>query len=143
MELKLSLHKKQLKIFRCNAQVIVLCAGRGFGKSVLMLTRAIAFCLGYSEPINPISPQVALIAMPTLKMARAIHWLPLLNIVEMLPIVERVDKSDFRIIFKGERPDLIVRGADRQGDRLRGLNLCFAGLDEFQDFDSSVWDKVL
>jgi hypothetical protein len=143
MKLKLSLHKKQLKIFRCNAQVIVLCAGRGFGKSVLMLTRAIAFCFGYREPINPISPQVALIAMPTLKMARAIHWLPLLNIVELLPVVERVDKSDFRIIFKGERPDLIVRGADRQGDRLRGLNLCFAGLDEFQDFDPTVWDKVL
>ena len=140
---RLALHPKQLKVFHDPAQVRVLCSGRGFGKSVLLLTVAIFFCLTYREPINPRSPQVALIAMPTLKMARAIHWIPILNLLEKLPIVEKIDKSDFRVVWKGERPDLVLRGADRQGDRLRGLNICFAGLDEYQDFDPSVWKEVL
>jgi len=110
---------------------------------MLLLYSAIFFCLSYKEPINPASPQVALIAMPTLKQAKSIFWLPLLNLLENSPAVASINKSDYRITFKGPRPDLILRGADRQGDRLRGQNLCFAGLDEFQDFQSSVWDKVI
>ena len=142
-ELDLGLHAAQLKIFSSPARANVLCAGRGFGKSMFMLISAIAFCLAYDEPINPASPQVAALIMPTLKMARSIHWLPLLNVLENLPIVENIDKSDFRIVFKGERPDLILRGADREGDRLRGLNLCWVGLDEYQDFSPNVWGKIL
>ncbi|MDZ7922524.1 MAG: hypothetical protein U5M23_00375 [Marinagarivorans sp.] len=108
-----------------------------------MLISGILFCLTWSKPINPKSPQIALIAMPTLKMARQIHWLPLLSLLEKLPIVKRCDKSDFRIVWQGERPDLVVRGADRQGDRLRGLNPAWVGLDEYQDFSPEVWDKVI
>lgn len=141
--LNLSLHPKQADIFFDEARVKVLCAGRGVGKSVLLLTTAILICLNYKGAINPVSPQQALICMPTLKMARSIHWQALLNLVERLPLVDKVDRSNFRIVFKGERPDLILRGADLGGDRLRGLNLVWAGLDEFQDFHPEVWDKVL
>jgi Terminase large subunit, T4likevirus-type, N-terminal len=141
--LNLSLHINQLKVFNDPAQVRVICAGRGFGKSVLMLLTAILFCIGYKGKINPMSPQVALIAMPTLKMAKRIHWLPLLNLLQVLPVVENINKSDYTITFKGDRPDLIIRGADLQGDRLRGLNIVFCGLDEYQDFDATIWDEIL
>jgi hypothetical protein len=142
--LALSLHEKQLEIFSSPARVKVLCAGRAFGKSWTLLTTAIHFCLSYNEPINPVSPQVAAIVMPTLVHSRAIHWQPLLNLLENLSIVEQVDRSNFRIVFKGQRPDLILRGADRNGDRLRGLNLCWVGLDEYQDFTSpDIWTKVI
>ena len=141
--LDLGLHRKQLGIFSDRSRVKVVCAGRGFGKSILLLVTALHVCLGYQGEINPISPQTALIVMPTLKMARSIHWLPLLNLVEKIPLVARVDKSDFRIQFHGDRPDLILRGADYGGDKLRGLNLIWAGLDEYQDFHQEVWDKAL
>ena len=141
--LSLKLHRKQLKVFRDSAKVRVVVAGRGFGKSILLLFATIFFCLTYSKPIKPESPQVALIIFPTLKMGRAIAWVPILNLLEKLPIVEKIDKSDFRVIWKGERPDMLLRGADRKGDRLRGLNVVFAGCDEFQDFHPDVWDEVL
>jgi hypothetical protein len=142
-ELSLVLHKKQLEVFRDPAQLIFILAGRGWGKSMLMLFVAIVFCLTYSEPINPASPQVALIVMPTFKQAKSIFWLPLLNLLELLPIVENVNKSDYRITFSGQRPDLLLRGADLQGTRLRGLNLAFVGCDEAQDLDPNVWSTVL
>ncbi|MBE9110293.1 hypothetical protein IQ273_12810 [Nodosilinea sp. LEGE 07298] len=81
--------------------------------------------------------------MPTLKMARAIHWLPLLAILENCPVVRDINRSDYRISFHGARPDLILRGSDNQGDRLRGLNLIWAGLDEFQDVNPNVWGEIL
>ncbi len=142
--LDLKLHKAQLKIFSSPARVKVLCAGRGFGKSQLLLTTAIAFCLSYDEPISLASPQTAAIIMPTLVQARAIHWQPLINLLENLPVVDHIDRSNFRVVFKGNKPDLLLRGADRNGDKLRGLNLCWVGCDEYQDFSSpEIWTKVL
>ena len=137
------LHNAQFEVLRSPATVKVVVAGRGFGKSWLMLVTAILFCIDYKEPINPESPQVALICMPTLKMAKSIFLKPLLKLLEALPLIEKIDKSEFRFSFKGERPDLILRGADLQGERLRGLNLCFAGLDEYQGFDPNVWEEIL
>lgn len=141
--LSLSLHPKQLEIYTDPAQLKALCAGRGFGKSVLLLTSAIAFCIGFDKEINPISPQKALICMPTLKMARDIHWKPLLSLCEQIPLVSGIDRSNFVISFYGDRPDLKLMGADLGGDRLRGLNLIWAGLDEFQDFQPDVWVKAI
>lgn len=143
MQLRLDLHSAQQKVFRHPARAKVVCAGRGLGKSRLLLTKAIVKCLSYQGVIDPVSPQVALITMPTLKMARSIHWQPLLNVLEKCPLVENVNRSDFRISFKGNRPDLLIRGADNGGDRLRGLNLIWAGLDEYQDFNPTVWSEVL
>lgn len=140
---KLKLHKNQLKVFMSGTPIKVIVAGRGFGKSWLMLITAIHFCLDYSEPIQPESPQVAMIAMPTLKMAKAIFWRPLLSLLEHHPMVAKVDKTDYRFTFVGERPDLVLRGADLEGERLRGLNLCFAGLDEYQGFSPIVWEEIL
>lgn len=137
------LHRNQMKIFNDPAQVRVVNSGRGFGKSVLLLQSAIYFCLTYNEPINPASPQVAMICMQTLKMAKQIYFKPLLNLLENCPLVESINKSDYRVTFRGDLPDLILRGADQQGERLRGLNLCFAGLDEYQGFDRGVWSDIL
>lgn len=141
--LNLSLHKNQLKVFHSKARVKSLACGRGFGKTYLALISAIAFCISYTGYINPASPQIVLIVCPTLKMSRTLFWKPLKNLLENSPIVHKIDNSDFRIIFKGERPDLVIRGADLAGDRLRGLNVVFAICDEFADFHPDVWPVVL
>jgi hypothetical protein len=143
-KLSLDLHPKQLEVFNNTARTKVVLAGRGFGKSVLLLTTGIYKCATNKAPINPRYPQVGVIIMPTLKQARAIHWLPLVSLLENSPLVDHIDKTDFRIVFKGTTmPDLLLRGADRGGDRLRSLSIFWAGLDEFQDFDPNILDKVL
>ncbi len=141
MELKL--HQAQLKVFNAKAKVKLVCAGRGLGKSRLLLTTAVFKCLTYTAKIDPASPQTAAILMPSFKQARGIHWGPLLAILEKCPLVKTVNKSDFRISFKGSRPDLILRGCDNSGDRLRGLNLIWVGIDEFQDVNPKVWPEVV
>jgi hypothetical protein len=141
--LQLDLHKAQLEVFRDTSRVKVVCAGRGLGKSRLLLTIALYLCLSFEGTIDPVSPQVVSILMPTLKMCRSIHWLPLLNTLEGCPVVKAINRSDYRISFYGHRPDLILRGCDNCGDRLRGLNLFAALMDEFQDISPTVWNEIV
>ena len=142
--LPLDLHINQFRVYRSRKRAKALVAGRGFGKSRLLLTEAITKSLGYEGTIDPASPKVCLIVMPTLVMARSIHWEALLDLLENAPFVDNIDRSSFRIRFrKKNAPDLILRGADRGGDRLRGLNLLWAGMDEYQDFHPEVWSKAL
>lgn len=143
-DLDLDLHINQLKVFKSPSRLKAILAGRGWGKSLYLLTDAIVFCAGYEGKINPRSPQVAALVMPTLVQAKAIHWHPLLNILENSPLVENINRSELRVVFKGKnKPDLLLKGADRQGDRLRGLNLVYCGLDEMQDMHPQVFPEVV
>ena len=125
----------------------MFCVGNSFvptHNSRLLFTKAVTKAINFDQPYDPLSPPHCLIAMPTLKQARSIHWLSLLNFLEKHPAVDRVVKSDFRIKFKGNKPDLILRGTNEDGgDNLRGLKLYFVGLDEFQDVKQSVWESVI
>jgi len=140
----LKLHEAQWKVHISKARFKVLVAGRRTGKSRLMLTEVIDKCINYDGEFDLASPPVVLLGMPSLKQARAVHWQSLLNILTDHPLVKKVYRSDFRIQFKGLRPDLIIRGCnDGNGDSLRGLKIYFAGLDEFQDIKPSVWEEVI
>lgn len=58
--------------------------------------------------------------------------------------VAKIYKSDFRIAMKGNKPDILLRGAnDDGGDSLRGLKLYFFGGDEVQDIKLSVINEVI
>ncbi|WP_171815377.1 hypothetical protein [Nostoc sp. PCC 7524] len=81
--------------------------------------------------------------MPTLKACRQIHWQPLLNLLEGQPFVENISRTDFRIKLKGNKPDILLRGADNNGDSLRGLKCYYVGVDEFQDFSLKAWEDVI
>nr|WP_322714546.1 hypothetical protein [Nostoc sp. ChiSLP03a]MDZ8215800.1 hypothetical protein [Nostoc sp. ChiSLP03a] len=143
MSFSLNLHEKQLEVFKDKARFKLLISGRRFGKSRLLLTSAIFAALSFDQPIDPASPPVCLIVMPTLKSCRSIHWEPLLNLLAGQPFVASISKSDFRIKLKGSKPDILIRGADNDGDSLRGLKLAWVGVDEFQDFSFQAWEKVL
>ncbi|MBD2060499.1 hypothetical protein H6F88_31655 [Oculatella sp. FACHB-28] len=139
----LSLHPSQLKIFNDPASVKVICSGRGFGKTVLTLSSAISYCLSWKGTINPLAPQTAVLAAPTMKMARSLHWIPLLNVLEDSPLVSDINKTDFRIKWKAKnKPDLVVRGMEGP-EKLRGLNLIYASLDEFQDAPPVIIDDII
>jgi hypothetical protein len=85
-----------------------------------------------------------LLVKPIIKQAKQIHWEPLVNILDGHPAVKRIFKSECRIVFKGNKPDIILRGANEDnGDNMRGLKIYFAGLDEMQDIKPIVWTEVI
>ncbi|MBD2515195.1 hypothetical protein H6G93_09275 [Nostoc sp. FACHB-973] len=139
----LKLHRSQRKVFDNKARFRLVVAGRRWGKTRVLLTSVILAALSFDQEIDPASPPVCLIVMPTFKQCRAIHWQPLLNLLEGQPWVEKIDRTDFRIKLKGNKPDIILRGADDHGKSLRGLKIYFAGLDEFQDFSLKAWTDVI
>lgn len=141
--MNLTLHDGQLKIFNNKSRFKLVVAGRRFGKSRYLLTEAITKALSFNQEIDPASPPVVLLGMPTLKQARQVHWQSILNLLEKAPFVEDISKSDYRVVFKGSRPHLLLRGTDSDADGLRGLKIYWAGLDEFQDFSLASWEQVI
>ncbi len=86
--------------------------------------------------------------MPEQKRAKALHWKPLLNSLEDSPIVKVIDKTELRIVFRSFRyadgivrqpPDIVLAGADRDADKVRGFRLWGCLLDEYQDFPATAW----
>jgi hypothetical protein len=144
ISLDLNLHKNQRKVFLDNSKYRLLVASRRFGKSRLLLTEIIRFALSYQGTIDPLNPPVVLLACPTLKQARRIHWLPLLNLLENQPFVKAVNKTDLRIDFHGNKPSILLTGVnDSNGDGIRGLKIAFAGIDEVQDIKQASWEEAI
>jgi hypothetical protein len=60
------------------------------------------------------------------------------------PFVQSINNSELRISFKGNKPDVILRGTNEDdGDGLRGLKIYFAAVDEFQDIKVGIWDNTI
>jgi Terminase large subunit, T4likevirus-type, N-terminal len=136
-------HEKQRLILESPARLKAVNAARRFGKSEALLREAIAKCLGYKGKMRRGSNKVAMIVMPYLVQAKAVHWQPLLSLLRDAPFVDNINHSELRVKFVGDRPDLLLKGADNQGDRLRGQDIIWAGLDEYADFHPDVWDYAL
>lgn len=144
MQISLNLHANQKKVFLDDSKYRLLVASRRWGKSRLLLTEIIRFALSYKGTIDPLNPPVVLLACPTLKQARRIHWLPLLNLLENQPFVKAVNKTDLRIDFHGNKPSILLTGVnDSNGDGIRGLKIAFAGIDEVQDIKQASWEEAI
>ena len=141
---KLKLHPAQSKIFLDQTTHRTMCCSRRFGKSVLLRAMVCDAAINFKGHYSPLFPSVVAIIMPTLKQARSIHWNPLCDLLRGHPAVEKIIKSDFRIVIKGNRPDIILRGCNEDGgDSLRGLKLYMAAFDEVQDVKEIVWVDVV
>ena len=141
---KLKLHPAQSNIFLDDTTHRTMCCSRRFGKSVLLRAMVCDAAINFKGQYSPLFPSVVAIIMPTLKQARSIHWNPLCDLLRGHPAVEKIIKSDFRIVIKGNRPDIILRGCNEDGgDSLRGLKLYFAAFDEVQDVKEIVWVDVV
>lgn len=149
-------HAGQRKIIEETNKFTTVAAGRRFGKTtagiywickvVIDFEEWIAW-RGYPgfriEDFNP-APTVV-VGMPTMTMARQIWLTALMNIFEKLPMVtESINKSDSIIYTRGNRPNIYIRGVnDQDGDRLRGLKIVAAMLDEVQDMNLKIIDGVI
>lgn len=95
-------------------------------------------------PYDPESPPIIVFAMPTLKQCKKIFWKPLLNLLRDQPFVQEINRSEFTIRLKGDRPEIICIGLnDQDGDRARGLRIAACVIDEFQDVKPGILDEVI
>lgn len=141
---KIKLHNKQLEIFKHPSRFKLIVCGRRFGKSKILRTKVIAKSLEFNDPIDPSFPPVVVLVMPTRVQAVQVHWDALVNELKGQPFVENINISDRRIIFKGDKPDILLRGANEDdGNGLRGLKIYYLAADEYQDFKEKIWDEVL
>lgn len=128
----LTLHRKQMEVFRERHRFKVVVAGRRSGKT--FLARAIIIRAA-AKP-----KQKIWYVAPTYQMARQIMWDELL---EALPRkwIQKINMSIFSIrLINGTLIEL--KGADKP-DTLRGVGLNLVVLDEAQDMKPDVWKKVI
>lgn len=147
-------HEKQLEVMNSKAKVTMVRAGRRWGKTKLGQYLAVLWSLNWREMVARKGWSVGdwmtghkpvnLVTMPTAVMARQIWFESLYAMLSQHPLVESVNKQSMTFKFKGDRPDLLIRGAnDANGDRLRGLKILALLADEVQNIRQPVIDRVL
>jgi phage terminase large subunit len=129
----LSLHPKQMEVYRSKARFRVVVAGRRWGKTalsrVLMITRA---AMKHRQRVWYVAPSY--------RMAKQIMWIDLQDAIPK-KWIRKVNETTLAITLKnGSRIEL--KGADKP-DSLRGVGIHFLVLDEFQDISEETWTQVL
>lgn len=142
------LHKAQRAIFDSDSRYRVVCSGRRFGKSNLVLNELVYRTLSFQGKVSSLSPETVLAVMPTSVMARQVLFKPLMKLVletnlKYLLAKNGINQTEMRIQFLG-KPAIKVCGAnDQGGSRMRGMRLYFVFCDEVQDIDPTAWLEVL
>jgi hypothetical protein len=128
----LSLHPKQMEVYRSQARYRVVVAGRRWGKTALSRVLIIKKAQKAKQKIWYVAP--------TYKMAKQIMWIDLLDAIPR-KWIRKINETSLTItLINGSRIEL--KGADKP-DSLRGVGIHFLVLDEFQDMAEEVWTLVL
>jgi Terminase large subunit, T4likevirus-type, N-terminal len=140
------IHSGQSQVYNDTRRFRVSCSGRRFGKTSLMLLELLKASLTFEGKPSRTSPETVIAVMPTFTQAKEVIWKPLISLCESEGVqgaIESINRSDYTINFHG-KPRIKVAGAnDNNGDRLRGLRVYFAGIDEVQDVKPQVfWDVI-
>lgn len=129
---RLTLHTKQMLVYRSKARFRVVVAGRRWGKTALSRVLIITHAKVKKRKIWYVAP--------TYKMAKQIMWTDLLEAIPKRWI-RKINETSLRIVLVNGTV-IELKGADK-GDSLRGVGVDFLVLDEFQDIDAETWVKVL
>jgi hypothetical protein len=132
LKVGLSLHPKQMEVYRSQARYRVVVAGRRWGKTALSRVLIIKKAQKKKQKIWYVAP--------TYKMAKQIMWIDLMDAIPR-KWIRKVNETSLTItLINGSRIEL--KGADKP-DSLRGVGIHFLVLDEFQDMAEEVWTLVL
>lgn len=127
-----SLHPKQMEVYRSRARFRVVVAGRRWGKTRLSLMLIISKAQKKNQKIWYVAP--------TYRMAKQIMWLDLMDTIPRRWI-RKINETTLTItLINNTRIEL--KGADK-ADSLRGVGIHFLVLDEFQDMSENTWTQVL
>jgi hypothetical protein len=128
----LSLHPKQMEVYKSKARFRVVVAGRRWGKTALARVLIITHARVAKRKIWYVAP--------TYKMAKNIMWLDLLDAIPK-KWIRKINETSLSVtLINGSRIEL--KGADKP-DSLRGVGIDFLVLDEFQDMTQETWTQVL
>jgi len=124
---------KQSNIFLDNTRYRVVVSGRKFGKTTLSLAELLkAAQQGHKNCV---------FISPTYRMSKNTMWLDHINKFVPPEMIKDKNETELRLtLFNGNTITLF--GSDNP-DRLRGLNINFAVLDEFADIKSSTWETII
>lgn len=128
----LSLHAKQMQVFKSKARFRVVVAGRRWGKTELSKTAIITEARKRKRLIWYVAP--------TYQMARQIMWANLLESIPR-PWIKKYNET-LMTIYLVNGTCIQCKGADKP-DTLRGVGLHFVVLDEFQDMREETWSQVI
>lgn len=129
----LTLHPKQMEVYRCRSRFRVVVAGRRWGKTALSRTLMVIRAARKKR-------QKVWYVAPSYRMAKQIMWLDLQDAIPK-KWVRKINETTLTItLVNGSRIEL--KGADKP-DSLRGVGIHFLVLDEFQDISEETWTKVL
>ena len=89
-------------------------------------------------------PKRVMIICPDKSQAKELYWDALLEDLDGNPLVDKTNSTSLTVTFKGNRPQLMLKGAnDREGDTIRGSDIPFGVFDEFQDWNYVAFNKVV
>ena len=131
-KVNLSLHTKQMEVYRSQTRYRVVVAGRRWGKTALSRVLIIKKAQKKKQKIWYVAP--------TYKMAKQIMWVDLMDAIPR-KWIRKINETSLTVtLINGTRIEL--KGADKP-DSLRGVGIHFLVLDEFQDMQEEVWTLVL
>ena len=129
---KLSLHPKQMEVYRSKARFRVVVAGRRWGKTALSRVLIIKQAQIPKRKIWYVAP--------TYRMAKQIMWQDLLDAIPK-KWIKKINETTLSIVLVNQTR-IELKGADK-ADSLRGVGIHFLVLDEFQDMSEETWTQVL
>lgn len=129
----LSLHPKQMEVFKSDARFRVIVAGRRWGKTAMSKVLLIKWAAAKRK-------QMVWYIAPTYRMAKQIMWNDLLDSIPH-GWIRKTNETSLQITLVNDSI-ISLKGADSP-DSLRGVGLNFLVLDEYQDMAEEIWGTVL
>ena len=122
----------QQTIAQCEKRMIVVCAGRRFGKTFLsrhLLARAAR-----------LPNQNVVYLAPSYRMAKGILWKPLKEKLQSINWVKKINETELSITLVNGSV-ISLKGAENF-DSLRGLGISYLVLDEVASMSPEVWGTI-
>ena len=133
INLRLSLRRHQAEVFGCEKRFVIIVAGRRWGKTTVALWYLIVNACGNRG-------RICYYIAPTYSQAKRIAWSVLKRLVPK-EVCRRVSEQELLIELLNSSI-IQIHGANRP-DRLRGIGLDSAVMDEFSDMKVETWNSVI
>lgn len=119
-------HPSQKIIYDDNTRYKIVCSGRYFGKSILIISECFRAALkANNQTVNILSP--------TNELSKINIWYPLLQLIDIIPglkeQIKKISDREMQVLFNnGSR--IKLRSAEKT-IRLRGARIDYVGVDEY------------
>lgn len=128
-------HPLQKEVYDDPARFRIICTGRQFGKTTLLIEEALR--VAYSIP-NSISWLVT----KNLEMGRETFWDRLKDRARDLNWSFKTNEHNLSFVRHKNNSKIYIKSSE-QIQKLRGRTIDFAGIDEFRLMEEKIWDEII